>query len=146
MARGFNPSRFAVATARSQLAGSRLNVSGVNIGDDRGGAEQRHHFRRGVIGKGRTDHRIAASDPPCHQHEKQRVGAAGAADGVPRAAEAGEFAFKRRDFGPLDELAMRQDARHRVVDGAAEPAPLRRDVNERDRFFVNAGVLIYDRC
>jgi hypothetical protein len=39
---------------------------------------------------------------------------------------------------------MRQHPRHRVVDGAAEAAALRRNVDEWDRPLVQAGVLIHD--
>ena len=38
---------------------------------------------------------------------------------------------------------MRQHARDRVVDGAAEAAALRGDIDERDRPLVETGVLIY---
>ena len=40
---------------------------------------------------------------------------------MPRAAEGREFGFKRTHFRSLDELAMREYARDRLVDGAAEP-------------------------
>jgi hypothetical protein len=39
---------------------------------------------------------------------------------------------------------MRQNARHRVIDRAAETAALRRDVDERNRLLLNARVLIHD--
>jgi hypothetical protein len=38
----------------------------------------------------------------------------------------------------VDELAMGEHARDRLVDGAAESAPLRGDVDERDRRGVEA--------
>jgi hypothetical protein len=63
---------------------------------------------------------------------------------VARAAEGGEFALERPHLGAEDELAMRQDARDCVIDGAAEPATLRGNVDERDRPLVHTGVLIHD--
>ncbi len=54
---------------------------------------------------------------------------------------AASSALERAHLGAEDELAMRQDARDRVVDGAAEAAALRGDVDERDWPLVQAGVL-----
>ena len=50
-----------------------------------------------------------------------------------RAAECRKFGLEHAHFGALNKLAMRQHARHRIVDGTAETAPLRRHVDERDR-------------
>ena len=60
-----------------------------------------------------------------------------------RAAERRELAFQRAHFRSEDELAMRQHARHRIIDGAAEAAALRGNVDERDRPLVEAGMLIH---
>ena len=65
---------------------------------------------------------------------------------MPRAAESGELGLERTDFGTLDELAMRQNTRHRVIDRAAKPAALGRDIDERDRLLFHADMLIHDRC
>ena len=62
---------------------------------------------------------------------------------MPRAAECGKLGLERAHLGAVDELAMRQHAGDRVVDGAAETAALRGDVDERDRPLVKAGVLIH---
>ena len=56
---------------------------------------------------------------------------------------AASSALERAHFRAEDELAMRQHARDRVIDGAAEAAALRGDVDERDRPLVEAGVLIH---
>ena len=94
--------------------------------------------------KAGTDHGVARPDPPRHQHQQQRIGAARAGDRVPRAAERRKLGLERAHFGSLDELAMRQHARDRVVDGAAEAAALGGDVDERDRLLFKASVLIHD--
>src|SRR5271169_1232675 len=61
------------------------------------------------------------------------------------AGERGEVAFKGAHFRAIDELAMRQHARHRVVDRAAETAALCRDIDERNRPVIKASMLIHDR-
>ena len=62
----------------------------------------------------------------------KRIGAAGAAHGVARAAEGGELGLDRAHFGTEDELTMRQHARDRRIDRAAQPPPLGTDINERN--------------
>ena len=61
-----------------------------------------------------------------------------------RAAERGKLGLERAHLRPVDELAMRQNARDRVVDRAAKPAALRGHVDEGDRPLVQAGMLIYE--
>ena len=61
-----------------------------------------------------------------------------------RAAEGGQFGLQRAHLRALDELAMREHARNRLVDGAAEAAALGGDIDERDRSLVQAGVLIHE--
>ena len=73
----------------------------------------------------------------------KRIGAAGAGDGVARAAERREVGFDRVHLGPEDELAMAEHARDRIVDRAAEPAALGGNVNERDWTVVHADLLIH---
>jgi hypothetical protein len=51
---------------------------------------------------------------------------------VPRAAKFRELRLERRHFRSHDELAMRKHARDRVIDGMAQPAALRGDIDERD--------------
>ena len=60
-----------------------------------------------------------------------------------RAAERRKLGLERPHLRPLDELAMREHAGNRIVDGAAEAAALRGDVDERDRPLVEAGVLVH---
>ena len=59
----------------------------IDIGEHRRRAEQHDHFGGGAEREGRTDHRVARADALRHQHQHQRVGAAGAADGIARAAK-----------------------------------------------------------
>ena len=121
-----------------------MKVVGLDVGEYRRGAEQRHHFRGRMIGEGRADHRIAAADPPGHQHQQERVGAAGAADRMAAPQNAARSALEGAHFRAVDELAMRQHARYRVIDRAAETAALRRDVDERNRPFFKASMLVHD--
>ena len=116
----------------AQTFGIEIEGLGFDIRHHRSRAEQRHHLGRGAEGEGRADHSIAGPDLPSHQHEQQRVGAARATDDVPRAAECRKIGFERADFRALDELAVFQNTRNRIVDHAAKPAPLRRDVDERN--------------
>ena len=60
-----------------------------------------------------------------------------------RPAEGRELALERTDFRTENELAMGQYARDGVIDGAAEPAALRSNIDERDRPLVQTGVLIH---
>jgi hypothetical protein len=53
---------------------------------------------------------------------------------VPRPGECGEFGLELDDFGTIDELAMGEYAGNRLIDGLAEPAALRGDVDEGQRF------------
>ena len=105
----------------------------IDIGENRRGAEQNDDLGRGAERERGTNHGIARADPLRHQHQHQRVGAARAADGITRAAKCGQRVLERGDLRPLDELAMGGDARDGIVDGAAQPAALSADVDERDR-------------
>ena len=50
------------------------------------------------------------------------------------AAEGREFRLELRHFRAVDELAMRQHAGNRLIDGFAEPAALRADIDEGHGF------------
>ncbi len=143
IARGLSPSRLAVTTARSQLAGSRLKVVSFHIGHDRRRTAQCDDFGGRAEGEGRADHGIARPDVPGHEHEVKRVGTARAGHRVPRAAECRKLSLQSPYFRPLDKLAMREHAGNRGVDRGAEPTALRGNVDEWDRPLVKPGVLIY---
>ena len=129
------------------LTACRIEVEGLwrDIGDDRRGTQQRHHLGGGVIGEGRANHRIAAPDLPRHKHEQERVGAAGAADRMTDAGKGGKPGFEFAHLRTLDKLAVRQNARHRVINRTAKPTALGRDVDERDRLVVHTNMLIHGR-
>ena len=127
------------------LQARRIEIErlGVYVGHDRRRATKRHDFGGSAKGESGTDHCIARADLPCHQHEKKRIGAARTGDRVARAAERRKLGFEGAHFRSLDELAMRQHASDRIVDGAAKTPALRRNVDERDRPLVEAGMLIH---
>ena len=129
------------------LAARRIEIERLrlDVGHDRRGAAERDHFGGRAERESGTDHRIAGPDLPRHQHQKKRVGAARTGDRMARAAERRKFGLERAHLRSVDELAMREHAGDRVVDGAAEPAALRGDVDERDRPLVEAGMLIHHR-
>ncbi len=103
---------------------------GLNVDEDRRRADQHRHFRRRAEGERGADHRVARADALGAQRQHQRIGAAGATDGMARAAECGELGLERAHFGTEHELTMREHARDRRIDRGAQPAPLGRDVDE----------------
>jgi hypothetical protein len=62
---------------------------------------------------------------------------------MPRTAKSGELGLENMDLGALNELAMRQHASHRIVDGPTEAAALCRHVDERNRPVFNPRVLVH---
>ena len=138
----------ALFCGRNRLAQARrIEIESIRqyIGDDWRRAKKRNHFCRRMIGEGWADHRIAGANLPCHQHKQQCIGPAGAADRMARATVGRKLSLKHVHFGALDELAMRQHARDRIVDSAAETAALRCHIDERNRPFFNSRVLIHVR-
>jgi hypothetical protein len=114
---------------------------GVDIDEDGRGAEQRHHFGSGAEGKRRAEHRVARGNALGHQHQHERVGAAGAGNGMAGATELGERGFEGAHLGAEDELAMRQHAADRFVDRRPQASALGRHVDERNR--RQLGVLVH---
>jgi len=104
----------------------------IDIDEDGRGAKKGHHLAGRAERKGRTDHSVARTNLLCHQHHQQRVGAAGAGDHMFRAAEGRKVRLQSRNFRPVDELAMRQHARDRIIDALAATVTLLDDVDERD--------------
>ena len=117
----------------------------LDVGHDRRGAAERDDFGGGAERERGTDHRVAGPDFPRHQHEKQRVGPARTGDRMARAAERRKLRFQRAHLRSVNELAVREYARDRIIDGAAEAAALRGDIDERDRPLVEAGMLIHHK-
>ena len=62
-----------------------------------------------------------------------------------RAAKGREFSLERPHLRSMDELTMRKHTGNCIVDGAAEPAALRGNVDERDRPLVEAGMLVHEK-
>ena len=113
-----------------------IHVEGrfVDIDEHRRRAGQRHGLAGRAERERRTEHRIAAADALGHQHHQQRIGAAGAGHDMLGAAEGRERGLELRHFRAVDELAMREHARDRLIDRFAEPAALRGDVDEGNGF------------
>src|SRR5262245_41179317 len=61
-----------------------------------------------------------------------------------RAAERREVALELAHLRPVDELAVAHNARDRIVDARAEPAALRRDIDER-KGSLHARMLVHSR-
>ncbi len=114
---------------------------GLDVDEDRRGADQRRHFGGGAEGERGAEHRVARADALRHQRQHQRVGAAGAGDDVARAGEFRELGLEGLHFRPEDELAMVKHALNGHVDGVAETAALCRNVDEWNRRQI--GVLVH---
>ena len=112
--------------------GRDVEGRGIDIGEHRRRAEERHHLGGRAEREGRADDGVAGADALRHQHQQQRVGAARAGHHVAGAAELGERRFERPHLGTENELAVLEHARDRGVDPAAEPAALGGNVDERD--------------
>ena len=114
----------------------RAHVEGglVDVDIDRRRAGARH--RRGCRdeGEGRTQHGIAGSDILRHHHHQDRVGAAGTADDMLGAGIGRKLLLELEHLGPVDELAMIEHALDGGIERGAEPAALRGDVDEGNRF------------
>ena len=78
---------------------------GIDVGEDRHGAETRHGAGRREEGVARQDHLIAGLDVEGHQGEEEAVGAGGAADGVRHAQQPRQFGLEIGDVGAEDEPA-----------------------------------------
>ena len=88
------------------LAGSMLNVFGIDVHEDRLGARPRDAAGRGEERERRADHLVAGPDPQRHQAAEQRIGAAGDADGVLRAAIRGQVLLKLLNARAEDEILV----------------------------------------
>jgi hypothetical protein len=122
---------------------SKVERGGIDIGENRRGPDQDDNFCGGAERECRANHGVARTDALRHQHEHQRVRATATADRVTRAAKRGQRTLELGHLRPLDELAMRRDAGNGVVDGAAQPATLGADVDERDRSRWAADALVH---
>src|SRR5262249_4399861 len=117
----------------------------LDVGEDRRGSDEHHDFGGRGESKARADHGIAGTNALRHQNKNQRIGSAGAAHHVTRAAEFGGLYFGRPPPRPRAELGKSGHAGNRFVDRAPEAAPLRGDVDEWDRHGIETGALVHRR-
>jgi len=75
-------------------------MSFLDVREDRRRAGERNHLGRRAECEGRTDDRVARSDPFRHQWQQERVGAARTGDGVTGAAERRQIGFDGADLRP----------------------------------------------
>ena len=106
----------------------------IDIDEHRRRAGQRHGLSGCAECKGGTEHRIARADALGHQHHQKRIGTAGTAHDVLGPGKSREGGFELRHFRTVDELAMVKNAGDGLIDGLAEPPPLRGKVDEGNRF------------
>ena len=59
-----------------------IEGNGIDVNEDRGGAEEADHLGCGDEGKRRGEDRIARADAVSHERHEEGVGARSAADGV----------------------------------------------------------------
>ena len=143
--RGTSPSRRATVTARRALSGAMLKVSAstsANTGVAPSSATTSAVAQNVNDG---TDHRIAGADALGHQYHQQRVGAAGAGYRMAGPAKRRQCGFEFPHLGSEHELTMIEHARDRRIDAAAQAAPLRRHVDERNGRGGDPGVLVHER-
>jgi hypothetical protein len=88
---------------------------GIDIDEDRCGAEEADDLRRGDEGEGRGENGIAGTYIVCHQGHKEGVGAGGAADGVFHADIGSQFLLQFLHFRSHDVIAMGEDPLHTFI-------------------------------
>ena len=128
-----------------RAVGRDVEGLGIDICKYRGGAQQCYHFGGRAERERRADHRIAGADALGHQHHQQRVGAAGAGYRMAGPAKRRQCGFEFPHLGSEHELTMIEHARDRRIDAAAQAAPLRRHVDERNGRGGDPGVLVHER-
>ena len=126
-----------MARVRVVIAGSivaAVDVEGgrVDVHEDRRAAGVVHGAGGGEEGEGRGDDLVAGLEVECHQREQQRVGAGGAADGVPGVAEPGHVRLEGRNLGAHDELLPLDDRHQSGQDRVLGRLVLRRQVEQRN--------------
>ncbi len=76
---------------------------GVDVDEDRGGADLGYGFGGGDEGVGDRDDRVARADAGRHEGEAEGVSAGTDADAVFAVAKLGEFVFEAGHLGAADE-------------------------------------------
>ena len=128
------PEPFGGRDAALERGGIDIEGRLVDVDEDRRRADQGDGLAGRAEGEGRTQHGVAAADTLGHQHHDQRIGAARAGHDMLGAAVSGKRGLERGHFRAIDELAVRQHARDRLLHRRAEPAALGGDVDERNVF------------
>ena len=82
---------------------------GVDVHEDRGGAEEADDLGGGDEGEGGGEDGVAGADPVGHEGQEQGVRARGTADSVLGAHVGGESVFQFLDFGAHDVVSVGQD-------------------------------------
>ena len=100
-------------------------LDGVGRDVERGRVDVHEHRRAaGVVdgagggeeGERGRDHLVAGLQVQGAERQEQRVGAAGATDGMPGAREPGDLGLELRDFGAHDEPLALHDGHHGAED------------------------------
>jgi len=133
--------RLAIERDRHDRPGARRNRGGysahidvarvgLDIDEDRLGAEQDDHLGRRDEREWARDHFVAGLQPDRHQRDLERVGPAAAGDAVPRPDVMHQSLLELRHLGAEDELPVIEDLLDPRVDRVAQLAVLSLEVDE----------------
>jgi hypothetical protein len=123
----------ALGDPRSDILGVEIHRRRVHVGEDGRRPTPRNRLGSRVERERRADHLVTRSDAERVEHEHERIGAVGDADGVFHAEIAGGLALERSNVGAEDEIAALEHAVDRLANARNERSVLRFYVNERDR-------------
>ena len=108
----------------------------VDVAEHRAGARVDDRLGGRVEGERRDDDVVAGADAERAQRDRDRVGAVGDADGVPRAEVGRELVLERGDLGAEDERPAVEHLGELRVDLPAQRIERRLGVEQRDRHHV----------
>ena len=117
---------FTVSAVTHIVSGSTSQKTGHRAG-------RRDRLGRGPERERRDDDLVARPDAQRAQRDRERLGAVGDADRVPRADVGGELGLERLDLGPEDEVPAVEHAMDRGADVGAQRRLRGGRVEERDR-------------
>ena len=113
-------------------SGSRLSVTGIDVGEDGSRAGPGDRLGRRVERERGADHLVTGADPHRLERENERVGAVRDADRVRHVEVGGRLALERLDLGAEDEAARLEDLGEALLELRDQRRVLRLDVDERD--------------
>ena len=133
---------------RFQQAGVQVAGVGVDVDEDRCGAQQADGLGRGDEGERGGDDFVTRADAQGHHGHLQCRGAVADADGMAHAHVFGQALFQLGHFRPHDVLAMVEHGLHPLVNGGFQAAVLLLEVDEidvlqggeHDGFFLRLGL------